>query len=92
MLQVFKTTYPVSMIYDFTRRLFDLALFEKDVLPSLLKYCDRCMTDSDTIQEQTVLLITHLLLNKCPIPADGSHIDQLDTYMLDFGAGYVLYL
>jgi hypothetical protein len=75
------------MIYDFTRRLFDLALFEKDVLPSLLKYCDNCMTGSDIIQEQTLLLITQLLLNKCPLPADGSQIDQMETYMLDFGTG-----
>ncbi|XP_053397711.1 small subunit processome component 20 homolog [Mercenaria mercenaria] len=84
---VFKTSYPVHMIFDFTRRLFDLALFEKDVLPSLLKYCEGCMSDGEEVEEQTLLLITQLLLNKCPLPADGNQLDQMDTYMLDFGTG-----
>lgn len=84
MPSVFKTEYPVAMVYDFTRSMFDLALFEKDVLPSLLRYTNSHLR---TNEEDTLSLVTDLLLNKSPLPSNGSELDKCDTYMLDFGSG-----
>lgn len=87
---MFKTSYPSNMIFDFTRELLSLPLFEKDILPSLLKFCQSCISEGDrTLQEETLALVTDLLLHKCPLPTTGDDLENMDTYMLDFGPGYV---
>ncbi|KAL4233743.1 hypothetical protein ACF0H5_008423 [Mactra antiquata] len=81
---VYKTTYPAKTIFQFTKRLFDLALFEKDILPSLLRLCDKCMKHGGD-KDDTLLLLTELVLNKSPLLHDGREIEDLETYLLDFG-------
>ncbi|WAR09427.1 UTP20-like protein [Mya arenaria] len=82
---VFKTGYPAEVIYTFTRTLFNLPLFERDVLPNLLKYTKANM-DSPTpqMEESTLTFITDLLIWKCPLLKHGGDLLSLDTYMLDF--------
>lgn len=81
--------YSPAMVYSFTRQLFELPLFERDVLPALLKFCHSCISEGEREQEQGMLgFITDLLLHKCPLPATGEDLENTDTYMLDFGAGY----
>ena len=82
------------MIYAFTNQLFELPLFEKDVLPSLLKYCHTCTSQGNkkgasAVQDETLAFVTDLLLYKCPLPATGEVLQNMDTYMLDFGTWYV---
>ena len=91
-VQVYQTGYPADAVYRFTRTLVELPLFERDVLPSLLKYCQANMASSTpAMKESTVTFITDLILAKCPLPRNGEDIDSLETYMLDFGTWYALF-
>ena len=82
---VYACGFTVSEVFDFTRRLLDIALFEIDVLPSLLHYCHQLMADSDSAGDDILVMLVTLLLNKAA-PCSGA-VDcktWFKHYVLDF--------
>ena len=57
----------------------------QDVLPSLLPYCQTAVTMDTESCDLTLLSVTQMLLEKAPVLTDGSALDNVQTYMLDFG-------
>ncbi|XP_023234617.1 small subunit processome component 20 homolog [Centruroides sculpturatus] len=56
-----------DLIFNFTRNMFSYCLFEKDILPSLLTYCEQKLEIESIAEEQAVLLIlTEFLCTKLP--------------------------
>ncbi|KAH3726396.1 hypothetical protein DPMN_052258, partial [Dreissena polymorpha] len=87
---VFMTSYPAKLVYTFTKSLYDLALFEKDVLPPFLKYCQKLVAENKPeLDEETLGIITDLVVCKCPLLSNGDHLESMDTYILDFGESSV---
>ena len=74
-----------SEVFSFTRQLFDIALFESDVLPSLLCYCHQLMAASDTAGGDILVMLVTLLLNKAA-PCNGAFDCKtwFQHYLLDF--------
>ncbi|KAK3603374.1 hypothetical protein CHS0354_025985 [Potamilus streckersoni] len=81
---VYKSNFPLEAVSKFTASLFDLPLFEKDVLPWLLKFCQNGV-HGDEGEQQVLLLLTQLVLTKCPMPPAVDPLDNLQCYLLDFG-------
>ena len=74
-----------SEVFSFTQQLLDIALFESDVLPSLLCYCQELMASSDTAGDDILVMLVTLLLNKAA-PCSGT-VDcktWFKHYLLDF--------
>lgn len=74
-----------SEVFGFTRQLLDIALFESDVLPSLLRYCHQLMAVSDTAGDDILIMLVRLLLNKAA-PCSGTFDCKVwfKHYLLDF--------
>ncbi|KAL3883204.1 hypothetical protein ACJMK2_029494, partial [Sinanodonta woodiana] len=81
---VYKSNFPLEAVSMFTASLFDLPLFEKDVLPWLLQLCQSGI-HGDEGEQQVLLLLTQLILRKCPMPPAVDPLDNLECYLLDFG-------
>ena len=82
---VYTCRFSVSEVFSFTQRLLDIALFESDVLPSLLCYCHKLMADSGNAGHEILVMLVTLLLNKAA-PCSGA-VDcktWFKHYVLDF--------
>ncbi|XP_064596875.1 small subunit processome component 20 homolog [Liolophura sinensis] len=83
----FKTKYNSSLLHAFTKDLFDLPLFEKDVLPSLLVHCDRQIgVPEEGCHQAALSLLTELVMNKCTMPSITDDRLNTKTCMLDFSS------
>ncbi|XP_041354948.1 small subunit processome component 20 homolog [Gigantopelta aegis] len=81
--QVYQKGYKVTDLAEFTKKLFDLPIFEKDILPNLLGWL-HCVPLDDTASDVCLGLVTRLLLHKVKQPNDGSDLQQIRSYNLDF--------
>ncbi|CAH1799075.1 unnamed protein product [Owenia fusiformis] len=82
---VYSSSYDHSIIYSFSRKLFPMMHFEKDVLPKLLAFCQKCITTPES-KLDTLMFITELLLFKSPLATDASQVNSYTNYLLDFGS------
>jgi len=82
---VYMCGFSPSEVFSFTQQLFDIALFESDVLPSLLCYCHQLMADSDTAGDD-ILVVLVTLLSKKAAPCSGIFDCKtwFQHYLLDF--------
>ena len=82
---VYTCGFSPSEVFSFTQRLLDIALFESDMLPSLLCYCHQLMADSDTAGDDILVVLVTLLLNKAG-PCSGTFDSKtwFLHYLLDF--------
>ena len=82
---VYTHGFSPSEVFTFTQQLLDIALFESDVLPSLLYYCHQLMADTDTASNNILVMLVTLLLNKAA-PCSGVFDCKtwFQHYLLDF--------
>ncbi|XP_033739688.1 small subunit processome component 20 homolog isoform X2 [Pecten maximus] len=83
---VYKTSYPMEMLFKFTTTMLKskLPIFEKDVLMSLNDYCLGVLED-EVARDQVLSLYTEILLHKTTLPSNGQDLSNLHVYPLDFG-------
>ena len=84
--KLFKLSYNV-MDPSIQKRLYVLNFNPsfQDVLPSLLPYCQTAVSMDTQSCDLALLSVTEMLLEKAPVLTDGSALDNVQTYMLDFG-------
>ncbi|XP_021355382.1 small subunit processome component 20 homolog [Mizuhopecten yessoensis] len=85
---VFKTSYPMEMLFKFATVMLKskLPIFEKDVLMSLNGYCLKIVeSGKEEGREQVLSLYTQILLHKTTLPSKEEDLKNLHVYPLDFG-------
>ncbi|XP_071112967.1 small subunit processome component 20 homolog [Haliotis cracherodii] len=86
--QVYIRKFPVKDLSVFTKSLYDLFMFDKDVLPNLLSYIQTHIgCEGSEVKDTLLALVTDLVLHKVKAPVDGSHLSGFKPVTLDFGAG-----
>ncbi|XP_023930047.1 small subunit processome component 20 homolog [Lingula anatina] len=80
---VFKTSFPREVLFSFTRRVFSLPMFEKDMLPPLMQYCHECVKSGKEI-EDVLQLLTELVIYKTTPITDATQLDTRTLLLLDF--------
>ncbi|XP_067674264.1 small subunit processome component 20 homolog [Haliotis asinina] len=85
--QVYVRKFPLKDLTVFTKSLYDLFMFDKDVLPNLLSYIQTHIgCEGSEVQDTLLALVTDLVLHKVKAPADGSHLSGFKPITLEFGA------
>ena len=58
----------------------------QDILPALLPCCQTAVSMDTRSCDLALLHVTQMLMEKAPVPTDGSALETSQTYMLDFGS------
>ena len=54
------------------------------MLPALVIYTDTVIK-AGTNKDETLQLLTHILLNKVPLPQEGGELEDSSDYCIDYG-------
>ncbi|XP_076467049.1 small subunit processome component 20 homolog [Babylonia areolata] len=86
MSKVFSADFTLEQVKEFSWSLLNSPLFEKDVLPGMLCFLVRQFdASSPALRRDMVRVMADIVLQKSPVPEDGSHLNSLHVYTLDFG-------
>ncbi|XP_046556646.1 LOW QUALITY PROTEIN: small subunit processome component 20 homolog [Haliotis rubra] len=84
--QVYVRKFPLKDLTVFTKSLYDLFMFDKDVLPNLLNYIQTHIgSEGSEVKDILLALVTDLVLHKVKAPADGSQLSGFKPITLEFG-------
>ncbi|KAG1667813.1 Small subunit processome component 20 [Nymphon striatum] len=89
--EVFKSSVSQSKIFEFTKVMFTYGMFQKDVLPPLLKYSlDAITKGDDEAKVEIIQIITELILHN--INSENLSVESIQSslYPLHFGDSRIL--
>ncbi|XP_071791922.1 small subunit processome component 20 homolog isoform X2 [Asterias amurensis] len=85
---VFNSSFEQIQVLHFSRQLFDMGSFEKDVLHPLLHFCHAVMSEtapsSSSVHHGVLFTLCNLILSKQPPITDGAMLDGYSPYVVDF--------
>jgi len=83
---VYKSHSNCDLVFAFSKEIWDLPFYDKDVLPLLIEYCQVVPKLDPLIPMQMLEMITALVLTKAPISMDASQFETYTPYVLDFSS------
>ncbi|XP_076304449.1 small subunit processome component 20 homolog isoform X2 [Tachypleus tridentatus] len=78
---IYKNKFERSVLFDCTRTLFDYSMFEKDILPDFILFCQHAIEENT---EEVLAVLTELVLHKRPLFITAENFSKWSKFSLDF--------
>ncbi|XP_022238550.1 small subunit processome component 20 homolog [Limulus polyphemus] len=78
---IYKSKFERSVLLDCTRTLFDYKMFEKDILPNCILFCQHAIEENS---EEVLAVLTELVLHKRPLFITAEDFSKWSKFSLDF--------